>query len=237
MLKSFAAVAVLLSCTACAGSYKTPGGPVHLEAISGSDAAGSMPRQPSPHFPANIAVVRVQAPQYESYSSGSYGKGRYSIVTSQELLTEEQLELLAKWPAVDTVSALDPQLMPPKLESLDDLRLSAAKHQADILLIYTVDTAFHVKDKDYGPQASIKLGSGLDASAYVASTATAVFTDVRTGFVYGEAKATAKLADLGKAWSSTQLLDQQRLEAERQAFKLLSAEAEKAWGGISQRYR
>jgi hypothetical protein len=231
--KSFAAVAVLL-CAGCAGSYVTPGGPVHLEDAGASD---SMPRQPSPHFPANIAVVRVQAPQYRSYSSDSYGKGRFSIVTSQELLTEAELQALAKWPAVESVSVLNPQLLPPKLDSLDDLRLAAAKHQADILLIYTVETAFRVKGKDYGPQASIPLGSRPDADSYVASTASAVFTDVRTGYVYGEAKASARLGDLDQAWESGKRVDRQRLEAEHQAFVLLSAEAQKAWAGITQQYR
>jgi hypothetical protein len=232
--KSFAVVAVLL-CAGCAGSYTTPGGPVHLEDVSGG--SDSIPRQPSPHFPANIAVVRVQAPQYRSYSSDSYGKGGFSIVSNHELLSEAELQALAKWPAVETVSALNPQLLPIALDSLDDLRLAAAKHQADILLIYTVDTSFRVQDKDYGPQSSIPLGSKPDADSYVASTATAVFTDVRTGYVYGEAKASAKLADLGKAWASDKLIDQQRLEAEHQAFVQLSAEAEKAWAGIAQQYR
>lgn len=208
---------------------------MRLDEVGSADPAAS--RLPSPHFPANLAVVRVQAPKYESESSGSYGKGAFSLVTTRELLTEEQIQALTKWSAVDEIVVLDPQLLPPKLDSLDDLRLAAAKLQADILLLYTVDTRFRLQGKAYEPLASISLGGKADAESQIESSASAVFVDVRTGYTYGEAHASARQADLGKAWSSAKLLDQERLETERQAFALLAAEAEKAWGGIAQRYR
>ena len=71
-------------------------------------------------------------------------------------------------------------------------RLSAAQIQADVLLVYTLDTSFRIQGRGYGPLAAISLGVVPDRDAYITSTASALFIDVRTGFVYGVAEATAK---------------------------------------------
>jgi len=117
------------------------------------------------------------------------------------------------------------------------LRLAAAKLQADVLLVYTVDTSFEIKGRGYGPLSVISLGLIPDRDACITSTAAAVFTDVRTGFTYGVAEATAKASDLSNAWDSSDAVDKKRLEAEHQAFALLLAQAEKTWTGIAQQYR
>ena len=225
--------ATALLCAGCA-SYRTPGGPVRLADIDGSDDAS---RLPSPHFPARVAVVRVQAPEYESFTSGSYGKGRYSVVTTPELMSDDALQAMAKWTAIEGITPLSPQLLPGKLDALDDLRLAAAKLQADIMLIYTVETAFQLQGRAVAPASSLSLGGKPDEDASVSSTASAVFTDVRTGFTYGRAEATAKTSDLGSAWGKASSVDQKRLETEQQAFKQLLAETEKTWDGIAKRYQ
>ena len=227
---------MLLSCAGCA-SYETPGGAVHLGDIDRADLAGAAAQQPSPRFPASIAVVRVQASQYRAYAAASYGSGRFSVVTTADLPSEQQFKALSTWPAVALVAPLDPLLLPAKLDSLDELRLAAAKSQADVLLIYTVDTTFQIKGRAYGPQASISLGLVPDSDAHITSTASAIFTDVRTGFSYGSTEATVKLAGLAEAWGSSDAVDKKRVEAEQQAFALLLSQAEKSWTGIEQQYQ
>ncbi len=128
-------------------------------------------------------------------------------------------------------------LLPQKVESLDDLRVAAAKLQADVLLLYTLDTSFRVQGRGYGPLAVISLGLIPDRDAYISSTASAIFADVRTGYVYGVAEATARTSGLTNAWGSSDLVDRKRIEAEAQAFNLLVAEAGKAWAAIVQRTR
>jgi hypothetical protein len=226
---------LLLLCSACA-SYVTPGGPVRLEDINRADIAEVAARKPSPNFPARIAIARVQAPQYKSYSTESYGTGRFSVVTTQELMTEDQFEGISKWPSVAGVAPINRLLLASTFESLDDLRLSAAKVQADVLLVYTVDTLFTVHGRAYGPLSLISLGLAPDRDANVTSTASAVFTDVRTGFTYGVAEATAKATGLTNIWGSSDTVDKKRLEAEQQAFALLIPQAEKTWTGITKQY-
>jgi hypothetical protein len=87
-------------------------------------------------------------------------------------------------------------LLPPKLDSLDDLRLASAQVQADIVLVYTLDTSFRIQGRGYGPLAAISLGVVPDRDAYITSTASALFIDVRTGFIYSVAESTAKASGL-----------------------------------------
>jgi len=229
-------VAVLVvALTGCA-SYVTPGGPARLDDIDRVDVAEAASRKPSPNFPARLAVARVQAPEYRSNSTDAYGSGRFSVVTTQELITDADFEHLLGWPSVSGVAPINRLLLPATLDSLDDLRTSAAKVQADVLLVYTVDTQFRVQGRGYGPLTAISLGLVPDRDAHVTTTVSALFTDVRTGFVYGVAEATAKTAGLTNAWSSGATVDRKRLEAEQKAFGLFLTEAEKTWAGIVRQF-
>lgn len=225
---------VLVFCAGCA-AYLTPGGPAPLADIGHGDAILSPAQQPSLQFPANLGLVRVQAAAYRSFSSTGIGSGRFSVVATQELHGDRSLQSVAKWPQVAEAQAIDPVLLPARLESLDDLRLAAAKHQADVLMAYTIDTVFQVKGHRYGPLADLPLGKA-PGEASIDATASAAFFDVRTGFRYGETKASIRLADLGDAWQSGRLLDGKRMQAEREAFAALLSEAEKTWSGIAGRY-
>ena len=228
-------VALVTLIAGCA-SYVTPGGAVNLGSISRVDIAEAASRKPAAGFPARIAIARVQAPTYRSYSQEPMAVGAYSVVTTQELLTEAQVQELSAWPRVAGVAPINRLLLPDRLDSLDDLRVSAAKLQADILLVYTIDTSFRVQGRGYGPLAVISLGLVPDRDAYITSTAAAVFTDVRTGFVYGVAEATAKTAGLTNAWGSSDTIDRKRIEAEEEAFRLLVVQARKAWDGIAEQH-
>ncbi len=217
-------------------SYVTPGGAVNLADINRKDIAEAASRKPSPSFPARIAMARVQAPQYKSYTSESYSYGRFSVVTTQELLTDEQVEGMSKWTSVAGVTPINRLLLPPNMDSIDDLRVSAAKVQADVLLIYTIDTSFRVQGRVHAPLSLLSLGMVPDRDAYITSTASALFTDVRTGFVYGLSEATAKSMGLTNAWGSSSTVDLKRIEAEQEAFKLLIPQLEKTWVGIAKQY-
>lgn len=236
-MKSFRALlcGLVIFCSGCA-SYVTPGGPVNLADINRKDIAEAASRKPSPNFPARIAIARVQASQYKSYTSESYSYGRFSVVTTQELLTDEQVEGMSKWPSVAGVAPINRLLLPPNMDSIDDLRVSAAKVQADILLIYTIDTSFRIQGRVHAPLSLLSLGMVPDRDAYITSTASALFTDVRTGFVYGLSEATAKSTGLTNAWGSSSTVDLKRIEAEQDAFKLLIPQLEKTWAGIARQY-
>lgn len=221
-------VALLVGCA----SYVTPGAPANLEAINRADIAEVASRRPAAVFPARIAIVRVQARDYCSSTSGPIAVGNYSVVPTQELLSTGALGGIAVWPSVQDVALVNRLLLPSRLESLDDLRVAAARLHTDIMFVYTVDTQFRVRGHGFGPLSVISLGLMPDRDACVTSTASAMFTDVRTGFVYAVAEATARATSLTNAWGSSDTVDLKRLEAEKAAVALLLLEGQRTWQGI-----
>jgi len=221
--------------TNCA-SYVTPGAAVHMADFDRADIAGAAAHQPSPVFPARLVLARVQAPDYRSYSEQPVASGRFSLVATRTLLDEASLQQLQAWPSLASFTPLNPLLLPPRLDELDDLRLAAARLQADVLVIVTIDTCFQVMGRNVGPLGLLSLGLVPDRDARVDATASALFVDVRTGFVYGSADATATATGLANVWSSSATIDRKRLEAESAAFEGLVDEAGTTWRGIVDRY-
>lgn len=232
MNRSIVALCLLAVLSGCAASYVTPGGPVRLDDIQHADIAEVVARRPAADFPARFAVVQVQASNYRSQSTEPLAAGRFSVVPTRELMTDADLAAIDAWQDVATVAPLTKLLLPAKLDSIDDLRVAAAKLQADVLFVYTMDTAFRVQGRGFGPLTVISLGTLPDRDAYVTSTASALFVDVRTGFVYGVVEATAKQSGLTNAWSSTDTVDRKRVAAEQEAIDLLLTEAQATWSRI-----
>src|SRR4051812_12987225 len=99
-------IAILSIASGCA-SYVTPGRGADLGRISPAAAATlssqhapedpiaqSFDKRPLAHFPASVAVVRVQQPGYSSPTAKGWGMGQYSIVTTRDIEKPEQLERL-----------------------------------------------------------------------------------------------------------------------------------------------
>lgn len=235
---------LVLLCSGCA-SYITPGGPARLDQIDRADIAEVAARKPTTKFPARIAVVRIQSSSYRSYSTdanddprgNSYGQAPFRVVLTQELLTDQQIETMGKWPSVAGVAPVTRLILPSRLDTIDDLRLAGAKVQADILLVYTIDTSFRIQGKGYGPLTAISLGLVPDRDAYITSTASAILIDVRSGFVYGVAEATAKTSGLASVWTARSTVDQKRVESEAASFNGLMEQMTRTWSGIVKQYQ
>ena len=155
----------------CASKYVTPGAAARLDRLRDGAAADAavvdrvdvlteLQRAPAAHFPARLAIARVQAPGYVSHSQrgGSVPGLGFSVMTVNELLDDEQLSEIAQWIDVAGAAPLNRMLLPDSVRGVDDLRVSAAKLQADMLLLYTIDTRFEVRRKLVLPTGVISLG-------------------------------------------------------------------------------
>jgi hypothetical protein len=228
-------IVVLLSIAGCA-SYTTPGGPVDLAGIQAPDIRELLAREPAAEFPASISFARVQSPDYASRSADTFGSGSYSVVTTREFMLDSQIEALSEWPEVRGVAPLSRLLLPGRLNSLDDLRVSSARLKSDILFVFTIDTSFRVDGKSIGPLSVVSLGLLRDRETVVTTTASAIFVDVKTGYVYGAAEATANEIKQTSAWGSASAIDQSRLVTEKAAFASLTGESLKTWTNIVSEY-
>jgi len=244
-------LAVMVS--GCA-SYTTPGGSVPLADLAETDVSesqttkpvGGVPSselagtginkfltiQPAARFPARIAVARVQAPGYTSQTDAGFGTGRYSVVTTRYVESDESFERMESMPQVAGFGPLNRILLPAELDSLKALRTAAARLRADILLVYTFDTSFRVGAQHFGPVNVIALGLLPNKEVAVTTTASAAFFDVRTEFLYGLAEASARESRYSSIWSSGDAVDELRVATERKAFEALVPEIEDAWAGI-----
>jgi len=233
LISPFAMVVLVL--TGCA-SYVTPGGPVSVPEIIDADIGEALSREPAASFPANLVVARVQAPGYASYSNQGYGQGKFSVLTARDIETEEDFARIEAFGGVADVGSLSRLLLPRQLDSLQDLRAAAARLRGDIMLLYTLDTAFRTDTQRLGPLQAVGLGFFPNKKAHVTATCSVAFIDVRTGYVYGVAESTAIEEQRSNHWNNTAAIEEARVMAEQQAFAGALTEAETAWNSVVARY-
>jgi hypothetical protein len=232
---AFAAVCVL---SGCASHYITPSGRADFTAFTSSTMKESFAAGPAAGFPAGIAMVRVQVPDYRSYSTehegGVYGNGRYCVITTKEVEEDSDFERLAKLPQVGGVTPISPLLLPQNLRSDRELREAAARLKADLLILYTFDTSFHKNEASMALNI-VSLGLSPTRRLYVNVSASALILDTRTGFIYGALESIEKQALTTNAWETKQSADRARRAAERAAFQKLVSALEKDWPLVVER--
>jgi hypothetical protein len=243
-----ATLALLAAGAAGCAAYTAPGGGADM-AVMGvepqlvADRAAQtdyamqekFDRKPLAKFPTAVAVARVQASGYRSRTAGSHGGGAYSVVTTRDVETDAQVERLAKLPMINGIAPINRILLPPTLKSDLELREAAATLQADVLVIYTLDTNFYVRDMAK-PLSVVSLGLSPNQQARVTTTASAVVMDTRNGYVYGLAEASDSYNRLASAWTNDDAVDAARLKTEAAAFEKLVGELEKTWTTVVARY-
>lgn len=233
-MKAFriACVVATLALGGCA-SYQTPGSGVSIPEITSPDIAEAMARKPAASWPAHLIVVRVQGPGYQSYSNQGYGQGRFSVVTTRDIETEADIRRIGAMPNVAAVGMLNRLLLPGNLQSAVDLRNAAAQLQGDIVLMYTLDTAFRTETTQIGPLQLVSLGFFPNKKAKVSSTCALALLDTRTGYVYGVAESTANEDQKSDLWNSQEAIEKARARAERGAFQSALGELETLWAQVS----
>lgn len=214
----------LVSCS----SYVTPGRQADLSTFTNPSVKKAFVAKPAIKFPANIALVRVQAGGYRSESTTGQGQGAYSVVTSRDIENEADIDTLNNLPGVDNVVTLNRLLLPKNLSSDLDLREAAAKLQADAILLYTISTDF--RDDDLIPPLTVLSLSILSTSKYrIQSTASAVLMDTKTGYIYGALEEASDKQGVDFIFNGS---DAARKKAERAALDKLLASFDPFWRRI-----
>ncbi|MFO0835590.1 MAG: hypothetical protein U0638_11515 [Phycisphaerales bacterium] len=242
------AMVLVLSAATLGGcsSYSVPGGPADFRALgitqdqqaslTDKEIAERLARKPAANFPAVIATVRVQDNDYRSHSyHGSRGEGKFSVVTLRELESDVDMERLGKLPMVRGLAPMNRLVVPERVNDEKSLRLAAADLQADVVLVYTIDTRFGSKTL-IPILGTITLGMFPAEEAQVTTTASAALVDTRTGYVYGLAEATEKASQLANLWTTSDAIDDSRLRAEKAAFSKMVGEIEKTWVRVAASY-
>ena len=222
----------------CAQSYVVPGAKADLQAFAPVSVQEGFAAKPVASFPAAIALVRVQGPMYGNFHLGpapAQAGGRYSVVTTREVEDDAQFDRLGKLPQVDGVTGLNRMLLPDHPDSEKDLREAASRLHADLMLIYTFDTAFFNVD-EARPLTAISLGFLPTRKIAVSTTASALLVDTRTGYVYSTYEATKRSDTRASVWASEDAADTARRDNERAAFAELVESMAGSWPRLLDRY-
>lgn len=228
-------VAMLALCagvSGCATNYFTPGSGVSFADIAESDLQNYYDVQPAAAFPANIAIVRVQDSGYVTRTARGHGHGRFTTITTRDVEDDADLEKIVGLPLVRSVAPVGRILLPSNASTIRDLRIPAAKLRADLLLVYSIDTAFSVEGKSLGPLSLISLGLIPNKKAHVTATVAGMLVDVRTGFVYGTTESTAREEQRATIWSTELAIDTSRIRAEETAFNTFVSEFGQLWKNV-----
>jgi len=228
-------ILMVLIISGCA-SYTTPGGPAQLSTLSDKSINELMSSQPAANFPANIAVVRIQSSGYQSHNTRSYGHGRYSVVSVRDAETDSYFKALSSMQGVRGIAPVNRILIPQNLDSLMSLREASARLKADILLVYTFDTAFHVGEQKLAPLNTILLGMLSNKKVTVNTTVSAALYDVRTEYLYGIAESSVEDSKYSSVWGESDAVDDLRVANEKTALKTLVSEIDKTWSHILAEY-
>jgi hypothetical protein len=198
----------------------------------------SFAARPAAGFPAGIAAVRVQAPQYRNFHTeregGVWGQGRYSVITVKEVEDDADFQRLSALPDVGGLITISTLLLPQNLQSDLELREAAARLKANLVLLYTFDTSFHDNDASVALNV-ITLGLSPTRQVFVRVAASALLLDTRSGFIHAALEANEKRQVTTNAWESRETADRARRDAEKTAFKSLVREFEHNWPAIVER--
>ena len=220
----------------CGTHYVTPGGGVALADLAPAGSADSLGHfyqaAPASAFPAHLALARLQDSGYATTTNSGYGTGRFSLVTARDIETEDAIATIGSLPMIQGVAPLGRLLVPSAMETIDDLRVPAARLHADMILIYSVDTTFSIGGKSFGPASLLSLGFLPNKSAKVTATVAGVLVDVRTGFIYGTTEASVTEEHRASVWSSAMIVDAARITVEEAAFTGFVDEFGKLWAGV-----
>jgi len=229
-------IATITSCT----HYVTPGSAVKISELADEDISKLLSNKPTSEFPVNIAVARIQHPQYTNYkqqqSSYSGQQGNFSMILTRDATEDEAFQKLSELNGVNQASPFNRLLLPYNYKSIKDLRMAAAKMKAQMLMVYTFDTEFMIDTKNYGPQNAFSLGYLKNKDVKVTTTASVALFDVQTEYLYGLAEATADEHKKSNAWKKEDEVDNLRIATEKKAFEKLMGEVEKMWDGVVQEY-
>jgi len=193
-------------------------------------------RKPTAEFPASIVVVRVQEPGYKSETVEGFGGGSYSVITVRDMEKDEDFEHLGKLGDLKQIAPMSKLLLPSGFQSDKELRSVAARLQADMVLIYTVDTAFLNTDNST-LLSVITLGFGPTVKLRVITTVSALLMDTRTGYIYGMVEETAREETTTAYIPTINACEQLRLKTERKAFEQLVSRFERLWPDIVKQYK
>jgi len=235
---SLAVLATIALTMAGCSTYIPPGAKADLQSFAPPSIQEGFAVKPTNPFPASIATVRIQESGYTNYnlrrSGGQVGTGRYTVIMTREVEDQTQFDRIVTLPQVAGLVSLNRMLVPEKLENDRQIREAASRLQADLVFVYTFNTAFFDTDAAK-PLTVITLGLSPTRKIIAVTTVSALLMDTRTGYIYAAYETTERAETVASSWSSGDSADEVRRKTEKKAFGKLIDELATSWPNLLQR--
>lgn len=220
-------------------TYVPPGAKADLAKFAPASIAAEFEKKATNPFPAGVAVARLQASGYSNYRIGRVGRpdkpGSYSVILSREVEDASDIDRVGKLPSIAGIVGLNRMLIGEQIAEERELRFAASKVQADLLFVYTFETAFF--DRNLAkPLSVITLGLSPTRKIRAVTTVSALLMDTRTGYIYSAYERTVENDTLATSWGSSDAADAVRVSNEKKAFKELIDEVVSSWSMVLKRH-
>lgn len=218
LILPFLASGLLLSLTSCGSIYQTPSHPANLNKVNHSGVQSAKSARPSAKFPVTIVFASTFNDPDRGVEKGiDFSK-----------LEQEQ--------GIHRVISMNPLLRTPSTNSLDELRVMAAKTHADMVFVYRVDT--HVESRELlRPLRILTLGLIRNEKLSADSIASGILIDVNTGFVYASYEKRLSKSGFADSVINSQGSLSLKTKIGREAFHQLVQEFSKDWPSLYERHR
>ena len=220
------------------GDLYRPSSPAVQSPSSGTEpTAATVSDEPKPtaQFPVNLAIVRIQEPGYFSKTARAWGEGRFSVMTVRDIETEADFDRILDQADIKQITTLNRLLLPTYFQSYKDLQRAADQLHADMLMIYTIDTAFYDRNSST-PLTVITLGFSPTVQIKVVTTISGILIDTKTGYVYGAMEVTDRKEKSTSALSTKDACDALRVQTEQAGFDKFLDEFETTWRAVRREY-
>ncbi|WP_200761260.1 hypothetical protein [Poriferisphaera corsica] len=160
----------------------------------------------------------------------------YEIATPSMVLMdaiESQTEAL---PLTSNVGNLNSMLVKKHVKDIQEIREAAAKMNANILVLYTVQSRADERTYEIGPLNLIALGFLPNHHTKGQAIISMLMLDVDSGYVYGSAATTSTTKQLTNYWLISDALDSCAAEAELRAEEKMLAKFQELWTGVCNEY-
>lgn len=204
-------------------------------AAPGGTIAAAFARTPQAQLPARIAVARLESrdanPAWFHETSKRTPTSALTLASRADPVTAAAYQRLASLPEVADLTPLNTLVAGQAVATQQSLREAAAAVHADLLYVYTFDT---YSKRTTVMEGLVILSLGVLGflplvTIEVESTASGALIDVRSGYVYGVADATAISKSRSDSWRERDDEETARRAGESAAFEKLNAVFEQRW--------
>lgn len=166
--------------------------------------------------------------------NSGYGSGHFRVVADRLPSENTELALIGKLPQISEVITFNPMLIPPALNSIRDLRVLAAKLQADLLLIYTLDVVVYAEKQPTGMLDALTFDLFADQGLEAKTRTTGMLVDVRTGHIYGLLSGEGSAGQEHVPFRKVSDTDSLRQHSEQESYRQFVADFSRLWQSVLQ---